>query len=224
MERARAAGADRRAGQRPPCWTGSRTATAPRASSRSSRIPDLSLAALRPPAGPAGRGARGRREAGQPGRRAAVAPMRRGADAVIVGRPAHRPVQPQRGPRLAGHDLRAARSRPGPSAEVRDACSTSAAIAVLAARVDVERRLHRSRPPRAGRARARQRGGGPRRTRGTSRRASRRSACRCSGVADSLNVSITAAVLLYEARRQRAPDARSRGGRRTIRRCSSTSW
>ena len=166
------------------------------------RIPDTSLDGARrcrPDA--AGRRRRGRREAGQPGRGAAVGRRRRRGRRDRRG-PAHRPVQPERDPRVPGHGVRAPGGRRAVRRRARRGCG----------RPGVARRRRRGSTARSPYTDVDLRGAGGDRARQRGDRADRRlvrattsTAVRLPmlGVADSLNVSIAAAVLLYEARRQR---------------------
>ena len=127
-----------------------------------------------------------------------------GADAVIAAA-RHGPVQPERDPGERRHGLRVP-ARRGPTAE---------ALAWLAARACGSSRRAWTPPPYTRRRPAR-----PARAR---RSAARPTACRDAwpardvepirlpmhGVADSLNVSVAAAILLYEAWRQRTRTRRA---------------
>ena len=165
------------AGRRARCWTGSPTATAPRASWRRSRSRTLALTALRLPADPLVVVLEGVEKPGNLGRGPAERRRRR-RRRRDRRRPADGPVQPQRRPGVAGHDLR----DPARGRAVEPTCASTcdaAGVRILAARVDGAIPYTDGRPPRRRRDRARQRGARASPTRGPAT-TSRRSACRCS--------------------------------------------
>ena len=81
-----------------------------------------------------------------------------GADAVIAADPPDRPVQPERDPSVSSGRSSPSRSSP-PSTRRSRPGSRDARDPAVAARVDAATRLHRRRPARPARHRARQRGG-----------------------------------------------------------------
>ena len=162
--------------------------------------PLRTLATLVLPRRAADRGGRRCREAGQPGRDPAHGRRRRPGRGHRR-RLRHRPVQPEHHPGQHRNGLRGAGSR---RVERRrpDLARAIASIAIIAARVDASVDYTDGRLPRRGwpsRWAARR---AVYRTRGASWRATSVHVPML-GVADSLNVSATAAILFYEALRQR---------------------
>ena len=129
-----------------------------------------------------------------------------GADAVIADGAAHGSVQPQRHPGEPGTIF----TRPLGVARPPTTCSrgcASAGVRVIAARVDARAPYTETTCGAAWRSSLGSEAEGL--TDAWTAATSCRSGSRCSAIADSLNVSVAAAVLLYEARRQRGvPDRR----------------